>query len=414
MFKVDGEVVRNSVLLFLGPAELYDSSAFHNDYDLVFHRSGLKSRVFVKTMRLKMEQLGLNFDEFVNYCVEIFTSLMVHYPFTERGEKLGVADLGDSGAVSLTIPPSPVVGGLAGLGSGFDGEPSAVAVFTSDSLFECDSRGNFFTEVLANILNVPLNVREHLLNVAPNFASLPKVFIEMWLFLKHSQHDWSDHDGVECEVLVAGFNTNVDKALTEFNNVELLSKETLQRVISGGRVEEYSPDFEVYSSYSRGGFIRVNRNMMKVGVEANRDVFVKHFSGNLNIINVETMLLLSLYLNVSCRARVEQPADVVLASDVMFNMLSYNKKYHPDVKQFSPVAGKIVDEDFENFFHKTMFSLQNVFQRETGVAVSHEAGGDDMIVVNSFNEMLNVLESSIKGDDLMLIKDLPEEWIQKI
>jgi len=406
MVVLDSGVVRNSVLMFLGSRELYEYDTSHAQFDSLFGLSGVKSRFVVKALRSRMYDLGLSFDGFVKHVETLFNSLLEVYPFEDRGEYLEGVVLDNVDAVTLHVPH---VSWKPSEPNGTADAPAAVLLFTVNSLLECDSRVNFFTELLGNVFNVPLNVREHLLYVAPNFNGLPRVFLETWLFFKNRTHDWTLHDNVECGEIVDSFNKKLNNAYYEVNkSVEDLSRESFRNSIN--EIYVGVKHYGAYSETTRGGFIRVNHNLLKIGTGVNSNMVVKYFTGSLNVVNIEIALLCTLFLNSSCFP-TRNNIDLVLALDAMFALLSDNNTTHGGAH-----AGRVISESFENFFLTCVEDLTVAFLLEEklgtkGLTSSEEYG---KINVNNFAKMLTRFQSSLTMKQLDTVDDLPEEWVKRI
>ena len=398
MFELKSEFIESTVLSLLGGKDFYLVSENDDRFNVMFNFNP-SGRMLVKAVKHRMAMLGLNFEEFVKYCCNIFEQLANIYPFAERDESLTVNTL--SGMYLLNVATT-----MEGIfTSGDDGFFERVDVTVQpvwDDLIV--NKGRFFYDFFGNIFNVPLNIREHLLATHEFMVDTVGLMLEPWLYLKYVQHDWENHSNSVCvstrEMFEKSYNKNLAKlsiSEDEFNIEDY--KNRLQKPVPLWRKTLQGDWGYVYDDYKRGFGFSMSRRVIK---EKTKLIPMSHFDEEMRTI-YETISWWSLCHSFSCFPNAVE-TDVMLEADLMFQLVGFSYKSEEGAGM---IAGKIVGENFYENFNNISYNLTKLLNKEASI-------DNEFTNIVSFNEALMFFKTSANPEIFTGLKDLPAAWLDKI
>jgi hypothetical protein len=399
MFELESAFIETTVLSLLGGEQYYSMSENVDVFNTMFNRKP-SGRILVKAVKHRMGVLGLTFEEFTKYCCEVFEKLSYIYPFDERNESLTINPMSSTYLLNVA---TTMEGVFTGSDDGFFERVDVTVQPVWDDLIV--NKGKFFYDFYGNIFNVPLNVREHLLQTHDFMANNVGLMLEPWLYLKYVQHDWSVHSNSECVATRENFNRVYAKNLVKFNvgedelNIEDF-KHRLQKPVPLWR-KTLKGDWEyVYNDYKRGFGFSMSRRVI---TDKTKLLPFSQFDEEIRNI-YEAVSWWSLCRSFSCFPVKNVETDLMLEADLIFQLVSFS---YMSEEGASIIAGKIVNEDFYDNFNRVALSLTKMLDKE-------KFNVDEVDNIVSFDEALMFFKTSANAEIFTGLKDLPATWLDKI
>ena len=399
MFELESAFIETTVLSLLGGEQYYSMSENVDVFNTMFNRKP-SGRILVKAVKHRMGVLGLTFEEFTKYCCEVFEKLSYIYPFDERNESLTINPMSSTYLLNVA---TTMEGVFTGSDDGFFERVDVTVQPVWDDLIV--NKGKFFYDFYGNIFNVPLNVREHLLQTHDFMANNVGLMLEPWLYLKYVQHDWNVHSNSECVETREMFNRAYAKNLVKLNvNEDEFSiddfKHRLQKPAPLWRKIVKGDWGYVYDDYGRGFGFSMSRRAI---VDKAKLLPFSQFDEEVRNV-YEMVAWWSLCHSFSCFPSKNFDTDLMLEADLIFQIVAFS---YLSEEGAAMVAGKILSEDFYENFKTIASHLTKRLKNETPEV-------DDLSHIVSFDEALKFFKTSANLEIFTGLKDLPSEWLDKI
>lgn len=377
------DVVHKSVSVFLGDEKFFSTQPLDDRYDSLLPTGVYTPRVLVKALRTRMLQLGYDYHNFYAHCVNIFKELTEVYPFDERREKLNI-----NGDVLVLSYPNDTVHFT---------ETDAMITVTPDNIVKADSTAMFYSELLANIFNVPEFFRDHAYHISPQLHNVPRAVYESWLYLHYMRNNAAivKH---ECDGFKQSFNKNVNKWLHDTENVVSLPELVFKKVAPR---EARKPD---------GGsnwFMEKFPHLVKLGESDNISLhFDERTKSDYPLIVSDTIAMVHLAFNFPCREASQwEQQNMGSFFNIMFAVMNHRKDDMLERGGF--IFGRFISDNFYEEFIESMLSF-------TVDKEKIDFENDDELHLKNTNDIVKMFATGVTVDEWGKLEGLPEEWLNKL
>jgi hypothetical protein len=399
MFNVNvysADVVHKTVSAFLGEQVWFTVHPLDDRYDFSLPDNVYIPRVLVKALRTRMLHMGYSFDEFYAYCVNVFKELLEIYPFDTQRESLTVND----GVLLLSYPNDTV--NFMGIAN------NAMITVSPDNIVKADSAAMFYSEFLANILNVPDYFRDHAYHVSPQLHNAPKAVYESWLYL-HFMRNNAGRGNHDCDGYKTSFNKFVNKWLQDSENIislpELVFKKTAPR-------EARKPDS------GSNWFMDKFPHLVKLGESDNISLhFDERRNSDYPLIVSDTVAMVHLVFNFPCReASLWEQQNMGSFFNIMFAVMNFRKDDMLERGGF--IFGRLISDDFYEEFIEAMMGF--TVNKNDSDGASEDSGyehfevRDGGLQLSNINDIVKMFATGVTVEAWGKLEGLPEEWINKL
>lgn len=394
------DIVNKTVSVFLGNRDMFTLNPLDDRYDLAAPENVYVPRILVKALRTRMLQMGYSFDEFYAHCVNVFKELMKIYPFDSQRENLTFND----GVLLLSYRANNF--GFIGIVN------NAMITVSPANIVKADTSAMFYSEFLANILNVPDYFRDHAYHISPQLHNIPKAVYESWLYLHFMRNNAAvvKHN---CAGHKTSFNKFVNKWLQSSENIislpELVFKKTAPR-------EAKKPDSD------SNWFMDKFPHLVKLGESDNISLHFNEINnyrtdnGDYPFIVSDAIAMVHLVFNFPCReASLWEQQNLGSFFNIMFAIMNFRKDYMLERGGF--IMGRLISDDFYEEFIEAMMGftvnknnpdgMKNKEKYDTKVQYGE-------LRLANINDIVKMFATGVTVESWAKLEGLPEEWVNKL
>ena len=422
----DDDVYVNTVKSFLGDRVYHEDDVFTSHVLDGFVADSetegyTKLRIFVKTLKHRRNSLGLSFDSFVDYCVDMLKKLVPLYPFDERGEKLIVVE-DTNGDKILAVETSTTSLSHGSYAFEFNFQKTTVRITgesfgsyietlhpksSPDNLIPAylysTSNSTLFSELLANILNVPLLFREHAYMTAPQIYLISKTGYECWLYFRYID-DELKHVNHVCEKHNAFFNKTVNRWVRSHH---------VQEPFNDLNRSPFKKNLNVPQRIDKEKLMLTNfyPQSLHLGIPQSENNVLHFGSPVFNTVPaaaVESLIFTHLLYKFPCRMLTEwEQENIGHLFNIMYTLsTSYMTTLNHENEHL------IYSVFVRDGFKETFTSIANVFINSVSKLPADE--NHDKLYVEELEKIGKVFGKNLRPDQWEKLEGLPAEWVERI